>query len=274
VKVKNLALVAAAVFGLAGANAAFACSTAAWSGGETGNPTEGRPADGVSRYSGQCGLRSAATAQFVQDNTPTAETTFRARFYVYTGLTAGSALVYQARNAGGTQMIGVTYNRDTNQLVFNTTGSSGNVGSITANAWYSIELNWSRAAGNMVATVRGAGATTDGTATVTGVGGTDQIDDARLGWVEGTATAATRAIVTDAYESRRSTAIGRLCRGDANNDNTRNSGDQITQRNEFLLGTLAAGQPDANEDGAVNSGDQIVVRNLFLGGQGPCTSGV
>lgn len=273
-KVKNLALVAAAVFGIAGANAAFACSTAAWSGGETGNPTEGRPADGVARYSGQCGLRSAATAQFVQDNTPTAETTFRARFYVYTGLTAGSALVYQARNAGGTQMIGVTYNRDTNQFVFNTSSGNGNVGSITANAWYSIELNWNRAGGNMVATVRGAGATTDSTATVTGVGAGDQIDDARLGWVSGAGTAAARGIVTDAYESRRSTAIGRLCRGDANNDNTRDSGDQITVRNERLGTALAAGQPDANEDGLIDSGDQIVVRNLVLAGQRLCSTGI
>jgi hypothetical protein len=92
--------------------------------------------------------------------------------------------------------------------------------------------------------------------------------------VEGTATAATRAIVTDAYESRRSTAIGRLCRGDANNDGSRNSGDGIVIRNEFLSATLAAGQPDANEDGAVNSTDGIVVRNIFLGGQGACSSGV
>jgi hypothetical protein len=274
VKVKNLALVVAAVFGIAGANAAFACSTAAWSGGETGNPTEGRPADGVARYSGQCGLRSSNTAQYVQDNTPTAETTFRARFYVYTGLASGSAQVYQARNASGTQMIGVTYDRNGNQFTFNTSGGSANIGSITPDRWYSIELNWNRTAGNMAVTVRGAGATTDSTANVTGVAGTDQIDDARLGWISGTGTPTTRAIVTDAYESRRSTAIGRLCRGDANNDGSRNSGDGIVIRNEFLSGTLGAGQPDANEDGSVNSTDGIVVRNIFLGGQGACSSGV
>jgi hypothetical protein len=273
VQIKTLALVAAAAFGLAGTNAVLACSTAAWNGGETGNPQEGRPADGVARYSGQCGLKSAATAQFVTDNTPTAETTFRARFYVYTGLSAGIAQVFRANNAGGTQQIGVTYDFAANLLRFATSTGNGSV-AVSPNAWYSVELNWSRAAGNMVATVRGAGATTDLTATVTGVGATDAIDTAQLGWVSGTGTATTRGIITDAYESRRSTAIGRLCRGDANLDGTRNSGDQIAVRNEVFGTALAGGQPDANEDGVVNSGDQITVRNLVFAGQGACTSGV
>ncbi len=272
-KFKTLALVAAASFGLAGTSAVFACSTAAWNGGETGNPQEGRPADGVARYAGQCGLRAAATAQFVTDNTPTAETTFRARFYVYTGLTSGSALVYEALNTT-TRQIGVTYNRDAGNLSFATTGPTPQTITVAPNAWYSVELDWSRTRGNMLVAVRGAGATTDSTATVAGVGGTDQIDTARLGWVSGAGVAAARGLVTDGYESRRATAIGRLCRGDANLDNTRNSGDGIAIRNEFLNGTLAAGQPDANEDGSVNSGDGIIVRNLFLGGQGACTSGV
>ena len=273
-KFKTLALVAAASFGLAGTSAVFACSTAAWNGGETGNPQEGRPADGVARYAGQCGLRSAATAQFVTDNTPTAETTFRARFYVYTGMTSGSPVVYEALNAGSVRQIGVTYNRDAGNLSFATTGPTPQTVTVAPNAWYSVELDWSRTRGNMIVAVRGAAATADSSVTVAGVGGTDQIDTARLGWVSGAGVAAARGLVTDAYESRRATAIGRLCRGDANLDNTRNSGDQIAQRNEFLNGTLAAGQPDANEDGTVNSGDQITVRNLFLGGQAACSSGV
>ncbi|MFO0042708.1 MAG: hypothetical protein ACK55W_12345 [Pseudomonadota bacterium] len=274
--IKTFALAGFAVAGFVAADAAMAqaCSIDAWNGGPTGTPAAGRPADGVARYSGQCGLRATATAQYVTDTTPAAEPTFRARFYVYTGLATGSAVVYEALNASSAAMIRVTYDRGAGQFVFATTGSTGNVGSITADRWYSIELNWSRSAGNLVATVRGAGATTDSTATVTGVGGTDQIDAARLGWVSGTATTNTRALVFDAYDSRRASAIGRLCRGDANNDGQRNSGDLIQIRNENLLGTLAAGQPDANEDGSINSGDLIIVRNLNLGGQAACTSGV
>ena len=266
----------AAIFGLVCTTVSLACSTAAPLAGETGNPLEGRPTDPtpVARYSGHCGLRSASASQFVSDTTPTAETRLRARFYLYTGLTSGTALVYQARNASGTQMIGISYSRSTSQFTFNTRSGSASIGSIAQDRWYSIEFDWNRTATNMVATVRGAGVTTDSVVTVGGVGAGDQIDDARLGWVSGTATASVRGIITDAYESRRTTAIGRLCRGDANNDGQRNSGDQLAVRNEFLVGTLAPAQPDANEDGDINSGDQITVRNLFLEGQGACSVGI
>jgi hypothetical protein len=245
----------------------LACSTAAWNGGETGNPQEGRPADGVARYSGQCGLRSAATAQFVTDNTPTAETTFRARFYVYTGLSAGSAQVFRANNAGGTQQIGVTYTHP-GTLTFNTTGGSGTV-AVVPDRWYSVELDWARAAprANMLVTVRGAAATTNSTATITGVGAADVIDTAQLGWVSGTGTASARGIVTDAYESRRSTAIGQLCRGDANNDRILNVGDRGAVTTEVLSGTtLGAGQPDCNEDGVINVGDRGCITTRVLAG--------
>lgn len=273
-KFKTLALVVAASFGLAGTSAVFACSTVAWNGGEIGNPVEGRPTDAtpVARYAGQCGLRSAATAQYVIDNTPTAETTFRARFYVYTGLTSGSALVYEALNAT-TRQIGVTYDRGAGNLSFATTGATPQTITVVPDRWYSVELDWSRTRGNMLVAVRGAGAATESLATVTGVGGTDQIDTARLGWVSGTGVAGARGIVTDAYESRRATAIGRLCRGDANLDGTRNSGDQLAVRNEFFGTALAPGQPDASEDGSVNSSDQLAVRNIFFAGTSACTSG-
>lgn len=270
-KIKNLALVAAAACGLVGAPATFACSIAAWNGGATGTPVAGRPTDAapVARYSGQCGLRSPSTAAFVTDNTPNAEATFRARFYVYTGLTAGSALVYQALNgaASPVQMIGVTYDRAGNQFTFNTTGSSGNVGSIVQDRWYSIELNWNRAAGNMAVSVSGAGTDAIQTATVTGVAGTDQIDTARLGWVSGAGTASARSITVDAYESRRTSEIGRLCRGNANTNAV--GGNQV--RNIFdvttiiaeINGTLGAGQPDCTMNGAVDIFDVTCVVGII-----------
>lgn len=275
-KIKNLALATAALLGLVGAPATFACSIAAWNGTAGGTPVAGRPTDAtpVSRYSGQCGLRAAASGTFVADNTPQTEGAFRARFYVYTGLTAGSAVVYRALNATNVEQISVTYNHGTpGTFSFAIPGATAQTVPANANAWYSIELNWATA-GTMSATVRGAGGTTDATANVTGGTGGGTIDTAQLGWISGTGTAGPRAIIADAYESRRSTAIGRLCRGDANNDGLRNSGDQITVRNEVFGTSLAAGQPDANEDGNINSGDQITVRNLVFNGQGNCTSGV
>jgi len=94
-----------------------------------------------------------------------------------------------------------------------------------------------------------------------------------LGWVSG---AGAGQINVDAFESRRSTAIPRLCRGDANGDVNRNSGDLVAVRNEFLSGgvTLAAGQPDCNEDGTINSGDLVCARNVFLGGLGACSNDI
>jgi len=278
VKMKTLALVAAAGFGLVGAPSVFACSIAAWNGGATGAPVAGRPTDAspTARYSGQCGLRSNATAAFVTDTTPAAEVTFRARFYVYTGLTAGSALVYQALDAAATpaQQIGVTYDATAGTFAFATNTGNGTIGSIVQNRWYSVELNWSRALANMVATVRGNAAVVDSTATITGVSPAAQIDTARLGWISGGGTAAARPITVDGYESRRATAIGRLCRGDANNDGIRNSGDQIVVRNEAFGTSLASGQPDATEDAIIGAGDQIAVRNLVFAGTNACSSGI
>lgn len=275
-KIKNLALATAALLGLVGAPATFACSIAAWNGAPGGTPVAGRPTDAtpVARYSGQCGLRAAASGSFVTDTTPTAEAAFRARFYVYTGLTSGQAVVYRARNAANVDQITVTYNQGTpGNFSFAIPGAAAQTVPANTNAWYSIELNWA-AAGTLSATVRGAGGTTDATASITGGTAGGAIDTAQLGWIAGTGVAGTRAIIADAYESRRSTAIGRLCRGDANNDGTRNSGDQLAVRNEFFGTALSAGQPDANEDGNVNSADQLVVRNLFFGGQAACTTGV
>jgi hypothetical protein len=261
VKMKTLALVAAAGLGLIGAPSVFACSILAWNGGPTGTPVAGRPSDTptpTARYSGQCGLRSTATAQFVTDNTPTAEQTFRARFYVYTGLASGSAVVYEALNAATPPLrqIAVTYNRDAGNLSFATTGPTPQTIPVVPDRWYSVELNWSRAATNMGVTVQGAAATTPVTATVAGVGATDQIDTARLGWVSGTGVGSINA---DAYESRRTNSIGRLCRGDANNDNVLGIADRVQITTEAGGGALAAGQPDVNEDGVIAIADRVII---------------
>jgi hypothetical protein len=280
--VKNLALVAVAGVGLIGAPAVFAqaCSVAAWTGpAPVAGAVAGRPTDATptSRYAGTCAFRSPAVGGFVTDPTPAAEQAFRARFYVYTGLTGGQAVVYRALNASAAQMIGVTYDAAGSQFTFNTSGGSANVGSVVANRWYAIELSWTKAAivgppaqaaNTMVVQVQGAGSATPLTAAgglvVTGVAAGDQIDDAQLGWVANGGTAGVGSITTDAYESRRQTAIGRLCRGDANVDGILNVQDRIIITNEVIAVGLANGHPDATEDGIVNVQDRIVLTNRVL----------
>lgn len=269
-KIKNLALATAALLGLVGAPATFACSIAAWNGTPGGTPVAGRPTDAtpVPRYSGQCGLRAATSGSFVADNTPNAEQAFRARFYVYTGLTSGQAVVYRARNAANVDQITVTYNQGSpGNFSFAIPGATAQTVPALTDRWYAIELNWATA-GTLTATVRGAAGTADAVANVTGGTSGGAIDTAQLGWVAGTGTVtgASVGIVADAYESRRSTAIGRLCRGDANGDGTIGIADRVGVVNEILGNSLAAGQPDATEDGAVGVADRVGVVNRILAG--------
>lgn len=261
---------------------ASACSFTQWGqGAPAGGPTVGTVGTTliagspptVARYAGLCAAQSTAAGNYVQDGSPSAETNYRVRFYVFTGLSAGTATVFQAlRTSDSLPAIAVDYDATAGNFVFKTANgaNSVNVGSIAQSKWYAIELNWANG-GNMAINVQGNAASTTTAATV--AAGSGNIDVAQLGWIAGAGTPiAGKAIITDAFESRRATAIGVLCRGDGNGDTNRNSGDLIAIRNDFLGLGLATGQPDCNQDGAVNSGDLICVRNIFLAGTGACTN--
>ena len=284
---KILVKLIAASFALVGMDAAMACSTAAWTntgagGGEVGNPTEGEPDDAtpVRRYSGRCGLLSnTAAPSYVADVSPAAEPTYRARFYFYSGTTAGEAVVFRAAGdqpAADSTKIRVTYDGTADQVkiyVGTDPTADGTVANVVGNRWYGVELNYATTGTPALRyTVKGAGSDTplaNDVAATAAPTAADVIDAAQLGFVS-SISAPAGAITTDAFESRRNTAIGFLCRGNANTDTARNSGDLVAIRNEFLGVALAAGQPDANEDGGVNSGDLVIVRNIFLAGQGAC----
>lgn len=281
---KILVKLIAASFALAGIDAAMACSTTAWAntgsgGGETGNPIEGEPDDvtPVKRYSGRCGLLSnTAAPSYVTDVSPAAEPKYRARFYFLTGLTGGEAVVFRAADAGDASKIRVTYDGTADAIkiyVGADNTADATVPNVVGNRWYAVELNYSNASpAELRYTVRGNGVDApiaNDLVISTGIAGTDVIDTAQLGYVAAI-TAPAGSITTDAFESRRNTAIGFLCRGNANTDTTRNSGDLVAIRNEFLGAALAPSQPDCNEDTNVNSGDLVCVRNLFLTGAGAC----
>jgi hypothetical protein len=137
-------------------------------------------------------------------------------------------------------------------------------------SWYAVELNYSNASpAELRYTIVGAGGNVlaNDVAITTGITGTDVIDQAELGWVSNITAGGTGEITTDAFESRRNTAIGRLCRGDSNGDAALNVGDRVSMTNEILRSPglfPAAGQPDCNEDGAVNVGDRVCVTNRIL----------
>ena len=244
---------------------AEACNKNAWNGNTaaaTGVIAAG-PTTGQRAYSDSCSAR-AAPGQFVTDNTPNAETTYQARFYVYPG--TGTGKIFSATTAdanGGTEVVGVSYSG----TAFTFSGATG-VAPITAapNAWYSVTLTHV-SGGAFTVSVQGNGAASPTTGT--GTSATASVGSASVGLI-GTGTG---TVDIDAFESTRSTTpIGRLCRGDTNADNLRNITDAIRTRGQFVSGgtTPAGGQPDINEDGAVNITDAIQIRNAFVSGQSAC----
>lgn len=253
--------------------AAQACNINAWNGNTAaatgtlasgpelpaGNPNK------IARYSGKCALR-AGPGQFVTDNTPNAEGTYRARFYVYTGNGSGKIFSATADNGGaGAEIVGVSFNGSAFSFS-GVTGASTVPG--VANRWYSIEV--SRVAGGAFsASVQGNGATT--ATTVSGTSGAGTVGSASLGFI-GTGTG---VFMVDEFDSSRSatTAIGRKCRGNAMaTDTIINIQDRIAINNEILgqtAGTgVSSGQPDFNEDGVVSIQDRIQVNAIITAGQG------
>lgn len=275
------AVAAALMFG---AQAASACAISAWTSatGLTAADT-GEPTAGFSRTSGACSLRVAnsngTAGRFVTDATPNNETSYRVRFYYFTGDVTGSTDIFQAVNTGNTNIIRVAHNGS--QLSFFVNGvANPQTVTVVDNKYYSIELAWSAAAGTgaMTGTVTG----NSGAATTAAVAGTvnfpalsnasDNITEVRLGMITGTATtAALASAYFDEFDSRRTQNPGRLCRGDAGGgtagapDGIIGSADRVLITNEILgSGTQPRGQPDASEDGLVASADRVAVTNMIL----------
>lgn len=253
---------------IAGAQSAVACSTAAWTGGVTG--TVGEPSAGTPqfrRYSGRCSLTASAAGQTAIDNSPTAETTYKARFYFYTGGLTGSARIFEARNTGGTAVIHVTYNQAAGQLVFGALGTASTVNvPAAADRYYGIEVRWA-AAGGLTAVVRGNNAATATTVNLAGSTG-GVVDTAVLGWISGGGLTGNQPNF-DEFDSRRTSDIGFLCRGNAVNTDTIIS---VADRNAItanILGSsLATGQPDLTEDGVVAVADRNAITAIILAGTG------
>ncbi|SRR5258706_10442822 len=266
-----LALICASAFALPGT--ASACATSAWT-TVVGAVTAGSP-PAVSRYSGKCAALSTATGNYVQDDSPGTEKNYFAQFYVFTGLSAGGATVFRARNANAlpSTAIQVDYNRGdgTNgNFTFTSNGTTA-VNGVKASKWYMIRMSWTANAPNTMAiVVQGANSSIPLTNNTSVTTNGDSVESAELGWLNGTGSVATGTanpgIATDAFVSQRATAPTRLTRGDATGSNGVGFADASAIVNEFLNGVLANGQPDCNEDGAVGFADASCAVNIFLNG--------
>lgn len=301
-KLRTLVVAMSAVAGLALAPVAFSqtCSTAAW--GQGGNPsvapTVGSPFAGgpvtspiVSRYQGQCGLRAPTNGgNYVQDSSPAAEPTFRARFYAFLPNTGSASTIFRAGNATADSAL-TTFTDGRIRVVYNGTGTINVFGpggtpnlqcaGLTTGRWYSIELAYNStgsalgtgadtlAANSLRATVIGQGNAATGDAapqincTQTGAGiatsANNTIDYVQLGNLTG--GPAGNAITFDSYESRRTTPIGRLCRGDADNNGSLSIADRsaITTELGSFGNTRAPGTADCDENGQIQIADRACI---------------
>ena len=256
---------------LAYSSAASACTTDAWS-SVTGAPTAAEP-NTVKRYSGVCGMQPAlAGSSFVTDDSPNGTTDgtsnpYRARFYVFTGVNGNSPQIFRATSSdAGAGTESVLISRTADGFSFSIPGTT--VGNFVEpagasgfnNKWYAIEIFYQDGQ-PFTAAVRGNRATAETLLTSAGnVSGGIAVGSASLGVIN--AAASTTAMAFDDFESTRSasSAIGRLCPGDADGGGSIGAADAIAIANDFA-GTRASGQPDCTEDGLVNVNDAICVAN-------------
>ena len=262
-------LLGAAIFSAVAFTGANACSISAWSAVDSLGvvAADSGEAPAFPRYSGRCSLRvvGAATAKYVQDNTPTNALTYKSRLYVIpTGVDTGAGgFLFLARDGAGANLIRIALTGGNLQTTV--TGSAAAIPPIpvTSGRYYSIELEWAQgAAAPFSIKVQGAGSPTAVTQTTTTNNATGVLKDVRLGLSAGS----TGTAFFDEYDSRRTTAPGRLCRGDATGNGLIQGTDRLAISNEIAGVTLALGQPDVTENGLVQGTDRLAVANLILSG--------
>ena len=252
----------ALVSGMFAASGAMACTVDNWS--SASGVTAGDPAaDGISRYQGLCGLEVTGSG-YVQDNSPAGIDRIVARFYVLNDNTAPATIYsgFSANDATG-EVFNVTLD-DAGQVTLTDTATGQTVSQSGSTDWLSVEIDWVRdASGSISLSVNGQAA-----AEATGFDntGASQLASVQLGNLDGAAG----TLGFDSYESRRSTAVGRVCVGDADPSGERDFADLTAIFGELVGGSLASGTPDATEDGIIDFDDVTAIFGVIVGGQGEC----
>ncbi len=257
----RLTTIAVLLSGTFFASASLACSTDAWASAEAGALADD-PTNGVSRLSGFCALEVTGTGHVV-DNSPTAETTFIGRFYVFPkNISAGTYEIFVAlSDEGDTDSDVFVISYDGANFIIDASGAGGDSVSVAADTthWNLVEFSWSSGGeGNLWINSDATVDDPDGSFAP----GTGSIEQIRMGAVDGIST---DTAFFDDYESHRSLPVGPRLIGDSNDNGSINLFDLISIQNDILGNGLAAGQPDCNLNGAVNLFDLICTQNIILG---------
>ena len=228
------------------------------------------------RYAGPCALRVPVdgTARYVIDDSPAAESSYIARFYVFLNNSGSAPIVlFEALGSGDAAQLRLTYTAPNLTLeIFNNGQTQSRQFTNLENGWQSVELSWAQGAtANVSLTLNGDTLTAEGVDTA---GRT--IERVRMGNVAAAGVAqASTTVDFDDFDSRRSSNPGRLCRGLT--DQTRDSltfGDAIAIFSDASSAAFVApGQPDYDENGLVTFGDAIAVFNRAAGASTrPCAA--
>ena len=237
------ALVSGAIFAAQGS---MACTLNNWS-ATTGAVTGGDPSNNIQRYSGFCGMKATGSGN-VQDDSPGGIDRIVARFYVLNENTATSEIYAGfGSTAGSDKRFSVELDSN-GQVTLTDLASSQTVSQGGATNWLSVEIDWAQGSGDGVISLSVNGQTPNEMDTLSNDG--TPLASVQLGNLNGAAG----ELTFDSYESRRSTAVGRLCVGDADANAAINFLDVSAIFDEVSSGSaiLASGQPDVNESGSVN----------------------
>jgi len=235
-----------------------ACSLGAWDGNGT-TSLAGGPGDAndFARYQGLCAMQTAGATPTVLNNGiggatsgPSGEATMVARFYFLPGAASGDIFTTYEEDSPSTAVYTVSYSSP-NVTVTPNGGGAPVVVAVGGTNWHSVEISWVNNGGAINVWVDSDATIDAADASTTSEASADVINSAVLGGSAG--------MIFDAYESRRTTAVGRLLRGDANADGTVNIGDAVGVVAELNNVVTASGQPDCTEDGVINIGDAVCV---------------
>lgn len=198
------------------------------------------------------------TARYVRDGSPSAESAYLARFYVFLDSAGNQDVrIFEALDSSDQAQFAVWYLPGTDAIALDVATASGTEAiEVTdiGNGWHSILVQWSSGESAVI----GLGVNEDiPTASANFDTSGRSIHEVRLGNVIGVSGGAGAYIDFDDMDSRRISVPERLLVGDANNDGVIDGGDNIALLIERLSPTLAPGQPDCNEDGVIDGGDNI-----------------
>jgi len=228
---------------------AYACSTAAWNGGESGAPVVGSPQD-VSRLSGLCAMELSAAGS-VKDTSPAGEATANIRFYIFAQLSSGSPVIFEAFSDDAATASLLTVSFDGANFVF-ATGAETSGPVPGKSGWNLVELAWADG-GTMEYWVNTDATLVTADGSIAASGGTME------SVIVGTSDAYTGTLTFDDYEAHRSTPVGPLVIGDADQDGSITLDDAVGVLKEARIFNveLQQGAPDCDLDGSITLDDAV-----------------